>query len=100
MGANRSFSRPVRLDGGTLTASDIERIASGARLELDTERLAGVAANRRALADAEASGCPIFGATTGLGALVRHDLEPDRAADPACAIGEEERADRVVAGGR
>lgn len=71
----------VQLNGQTLTAAEIEAVAYGAQLVLDQQRLAAVARNRSALEAAEAGGQPIYGLTTGLGALVRREVDPEQAAE-------------------
>jgi histidine ammonia-lyase len=80
-GAEDLITERVKLDGRSLTASDIERIAFGARVELAEDRLEAVDRNRRALEDAEARGQAIYGLTTGLGALVERDVDPEEAAE-------------------
>lgn len=70
----------VRLDGCSLAAAGIEAIAAGAHVALDPQRLEAVARNRSALEEAEASGRPIYGLTTGLGALVERGVDLDQAA--------------------
>jgi histidine ammonia-lyase len=69
----------VVLDGNSLDVEGVGRIADGGRVALDAEALAAVAANRRDLEDAIASGEVIYGITTGLGALVRERISPAEA---------------------
>src|ERR1700722_7532709 len=66
----------VILDG-ELTASDVAAIASGARLELDSGALARVAGNRAALEEILSTGTPVYGISTGFGALVSNTVAPE-----------------------
>lgn len=55
---------------GHLTAADVRAIGFGERVELDATALARVAANRVVLEGLIDEGMPIYGITTGFGALV------------------------------
>jgi histidine ammonia-lyase len=73
-------------DAVTLTGRDLdpERVwqigVAGAEVRLDADALADVQRNRAALEEAIGRGDPIYGVTTGLGALVRERVSFDRAA--------------------
>ena len=60
---------PVRLDGAT-TADAVVAIARGAPVVLDAVSLSRVGDNRAALESLIADGTPVYGITTGFGALV------------------------------
>jgi histidine ammonia-lyase len=70
----------ITLDGAT-SAADVAAIAHGARVELDADALVRVAASRDSLATLIASETPVYGITTGFGALVstRVDAHSQRA---------------------
>ena len=63
--------------GGRLAPADVEAIAAGAPVALDPAALAAVAANRAVLEAEIAAGTPIYGVTTGFGALVDHHIGPE-----------------------
>jgi histidine ammonia-lyase len=66
---------------------DLWRVAhGGARVELAPEMLDAVARNRGAYERALADGEPVYGVTTGLGALVGQPLPPARPADIAAGL--------------
>lgn len=65
----------VRLSG-ELTLEEVAAVAGGAAIELDPGALERVAANRRVLEEALESGAPIYGITTGFGALVSERVPP------------------------
>ena len=56
--------------GRQLEPADVAAVAGGARVELDRAALDSVAANRATLERLVAAGTPIYGITTGFGALV------------------------------
>jgi histidine ammonia-lyase len=65
--------------GGGLALEDLWRVAHGAaRIELDARTLETVSAARRAFEQAVAAGAPVYGVTTGVGALVDQPVEPER----------------------
>jgi len=66
----------VVLDGH-LDAATVAAIASGARVELDPTALDGVAENRAVLEQLITAGTPIYGITTGFGALVSERVAPE-----------------------
>jgi histidine ammonia-lyase len=69
----------VVLDG-RLTPRDVHRVAvERARVRLDDDALRTVAANRAALERAITAGGPIYGITTGLGALVKEVVPLEQA---------------------
>lgn len=70
---------PVALDGVTLDATAVERVAGGAPIVLDQAALDKVGRNRTVLQEAIDRGDTIYGVTTGLGALVRERLSFDQA---------------------
>ena len=61
---------------GDLTPDEVCAIASGAAIQLAPDALDRVAANRAALERLVAAGEPIYGITTGFGALVSERVEP------------------------
>lgn len=63
------MTAPVRFDG-SLTPADVTAIAFGAPVEIDPAALAAVAANRAVLEGMIEARTPIYGITTGFGALV------------------------------
>jgi histidine ammonia-lyase len=56
--------------GGRLSPDDVARVAAGVPIELDRAALDRVAANRAVLEELVDSDLPIYGITTGFGALV------------------------------
>lgn len=70
-----SPSAPVTLDG-SLTVEATAAVASGARIALDPAALARVERNRATLDALIAAGTPIYGITTGFGALVHSTVAP------------------------
>lgn len=63
---------------GELTSEDVAAIAYGAEIELGEAALAKVARNRSALEEVVAKGTPIYGLTTGFGALVDAQVTPEQ----------------------
>ena len=63
-------ARPLTLRGEGLTARDVAEVAAGRHVALDPAALRGVEHAYRALAGLIAGGEPIYGVTTGYGALV------------------------------
>jgi len=69
---------PIVLDGATLTAPAIARIArERAPVELAAEARERNATARRAVAAVLARGEPLYGASTGVGPLREHNVHPD-----------------------
>jgi histidine ammonia-lyase len=66
----------VVLDG-RLDAATVLAVATGARVELDPDALTDVAACREVLDRLVAAGTPIYGITTGFGALVSERVAPE-----------------------
>lgn len=66
----------VTLDG-RLTPELVDAIATGARIELDDHALARVDRNRAALEGLLAAGIPVYGISTGFGALVSRGVAPE-----------------------
>ncbi len=72
----RALPHIVTLDG-ELTADDVAAIATGARIELGPDALARVAQNRRVLEEILSTGTPVYGISTGFGALVSNTVAPE-----------------------
>lgn len=66
----------VTLDGD-LTVDQVVAIAAGARLELDPEAMVRVERNRAALEELLSTGTPVYGISTGFGALVSNAVAPE-----------------------
>lgn len=64
--------------GGSLTARDVALVASGAEVTADAEALQRVSAGRATLEQLIDGGAPIYGITTGFGALVTESIGPDQ----------------------
>ncbi|ADB52059.1 histidine ammonia-lyase [Conexibacter woesei] len=87
---------PVTLDGA-LSAEAVAAIAAGASVALDPDALARVERNRAALEELIGAGTPIYGITTGFGALLdsavapasRHQLQVNLLRSHAAGSGEE-----------
>jgi histidine ammonia-lyase len=62
---------------GELTADDVAAIAGGARIELDPAALEAVAHNRQVLEEILSTGTPVYGISTGFGALVSNTVAPE-----------------------
>ncbi len=73
---SRPIPGPVTLSG-RLSPEDVVRIGAGARVGLDGGALDRVAANRARLEGIVADGTPIYGITTGFGALVTERIAPE-----------------------
>jgi histidine ammonia-lyase len=67
---------PVTLSG-ELTAPEVAAIAAGARVEIDAGSLGRVARNRAVLEEILSSGTPVYGISTGFGALVSNTVAPE-----------------------
>jgi histidine ammonia-lyase len=67
---------PVVLTG-ELDATRVAAIGAGAAIELDRAALGRVAANRRVLEEILSSGTPVYGISTGFGALVSNTVAPE-----------------------
>ena len=77
----RNSSRPVAIDGHTLTLEDVERIARGARGALTPQAKRRVTASRRAVDDATRGGRQVYGVNTGFGQLAGVGIPPDKLAE-------------------
>src|SRR5437764_2772085 len=66
----------VTLDG-ELSAQDVVAIACGARIELAPEAMERVQSNRAALEQILSTGTPVYGISTGFGALVSNTVAPE-----------------------
>ena len=62
---------------GQLTAQDVAAIGQGARIELDAGALGRVDHNRAALERLLSTGTPVYGISTGFGALVSNTVSPE-----------------------
>ncbi|MGY0061020.1 histidine ammonia-lyase [Streptomyces sp. LZ34] len=68
----------VVLGASGTTAADVIAVArDGARIELSEEALAAVAASRRTIDDLAAKPEPVYGVSTGFGALAVRHISPD-----------------------
>lgn len=67
---------PVPLNG-QLSVADVVAIAGGARIELDPAGLERVARNRKVLEHLLSTGTPVYGISTGFGALVSNTVAPE-----------------------
>jgi histidine ammonia-lyase len=67
---------PVVLTGA-LDAAQVVAIGAGARIEVDPAALDRVAANRAVLETILSSGTPVYGISTGFGALVSNTVAPE-----------------------
>ncbi len=74
--SSTSASAHVTLNG-ELSAADVAAIGAGARVELDPEALARVARNREVLEQILSTGTPVYGISTGFGALVSNTVAPE-----------------------
>jgi histidine ammonia-lyase len=70
------MSSAVTLDG-RLTPADVAAIGAGASIELDAVALGRVDRNRAALEQLLDSGMPVYGISTGFGALVTRGVAPE-----------------------
>jgi histidine ammonia-lyase len=62
---------------GELTVADVAAIAGGARIELESGALDRVRGNRAALESILSTGTPVYGISTGFGALVSNTVAPE-----------------------
>jgi histidine ammonia-lyase len=67
--------------GETLTLADVAAVAAGADVSLSAASRERVAAARRVVEDAVASGDVVYGVTTGFGALANVRIDPAQASD-------------------
>ncbi len=72
----RALTATVTLNGN-LSAEDVVAVAAGARVELDATALERVAANREVLEQILSTGTPVYGISTGFGALVSNTVAPE-----------------------
>jgi histidine ammonia-lyase len=68
----------IRLDGQSLTARDLARIADGERVALDEGALAAVAENRGVIDSILAEGRTVYGINTGFGQFATVVIPPDQ----------------------
>jgi histidine ammonia-lyase len=68
---------PTVLLRGELSADDVAAIGRGAPIELDPGALARVGRNRAALERILSTGTPVYGISTGFGALVSNTVAPE-----------------------
>ncbi|HET9102675.1 MAG TPA: histidine ammonia-lyase [Solirubrobacteraceae bacterium] len=76
MPAQPSPSTPVRLDG-VLDPAQVSAIGHGAPVTLDAAALERVARNRVVLEEILSTGTPVYGISTGFGALVSNTVAPE-----------------------
>ena len=69
-------SEPIRLDG-VLDPSEVSAIGHGAQVTLDPAALQRVARNRAVLEEILSTGTPVYGISTGFGALVSNTVAPE-----------------------
>ncbi|MDQ6729445.1 MAG: histidine ammonia-lyase [Actinomycetota bacterium] len=62
---------------GALTPPEVSALARGARVELDAGALQRVARNRAVLEQILSTGTPVYGISTGFGALVSNTVAPE-----------------------
>jgi histidine ammonia-lyase len=62
---------------GELTAEAVAAIAAGARIELAQDAVERVAQNRHVLEEILSTGTPVYGISTGFGALVSNTVAPE-----------------------
>ena len=67
--------------GEMLSLADVAAVAAGSEVSLSEARRERVAAARRVIEDAVASGEVVYGVTTGFGALANVRIDPSQAAD-------------------
>jgi histidine ammonia-lyase len=67
--------------GETLSLADVVAVSAGADVSFATDARARVAAARRVVEDAVASGEVVYGVTTGFGALANVRVDPEQASD-------------------
>ena len=67
--------------GETLTLADVAAVAAGADVSFSADARERVAAARRVVEDAVASGEVVYGVTTGFGALANVRIDPAQASD-------------------
>jgi histidine ammonia-lyase len=67
--------------GETLTLADVAAVAAGAEVSLSDDARERVAAARRVVEEAVASGEVVYGVTTGFGALANIRIDPAQASD-------------------
>jgi histidine ammonia-lyase len=77
----RTSSRPVAIDGHSLTLEDVERVARGAHAALTSQAKRRVVASRRAVDDATRGGRQVYGVNTGFGQLAGVGIPKDKLAE-------------------
>ena len=86
----------VKLDGNTLTSTELSLVAAGEKVEVASDAWIRVDAARRVVDNILASGETVYGINTGFGALVSESISPEDLAtlqvnlirSHACGIGE------------
>jgi len=86
----------VRLDGNTLTSTEVGMVAQGAGVEISIDAWKGIENSRNVVEGILERGETVYGINTGFGALVSQRISPDDLAQlqvnlirsHACAIGE------------
>jgi len=86
----------IKLDGNTLSSTEIQLISSGEKVEVASDAWNKVEASRQVVERILSSGETVYGINTGFGALVSESISPDDLAalqvnlirSHACAIGE------------
>ncbi len=86
----------VKLDGNTLTSTELFLVAEGEKVEVASDAWIRVDAARRVVDNILASGETVYGINTGFGALVSESISPEDLAtlqvnlirSHACGIGE------------
>ena len=80
--------RTVAVSGAPLDPADVVAVArADARVELTDEALAALARARAVVDDLAASGEPVYGVSTGFGALATRYIDPDAARAAAALAG-------------
>ncbi|MDQ2897604.1 MAG: aromatic amino acid ammonia-lyase, partial [Actinomycetota bacterium] len=76
MPADLPLPETVTLNGA-LTPPEVSALARGARVELDAGAIQRVARNRAVLEQILSTGTPVYGISTGFGALVSNTVAPE-----------------------
>ena len=86
----------IKLDGRTLSPSEIMLVASGTDVEISPDSILGINQSRRVVEDILLSGETVYGINTGFGSLVSENISPEDLVQlqlnlirsHACAVGE------------
>jgi histidine ammonia-lyase len=77
--ALRQAQEPVTVDVGPLSPHDVVRVArEGARVTIGSEAREAIARARKHVDDLAASDIPVYGVSTGFGALANRHIEPEQ----------------------